>query len=292
MILNRKVFGILLTVVFLLSLIAVPAFAQQDQVDVYEGKNLVKSVVFIIDREEYFVNGATPGIRMDAKPFIESDRTFVPVRYLGNALGVVDKNISWNQAKKEAGLSLGANKLSMIIGKKEITANGQAKAIDVAPILRSDRTYLPARYVAEGLGYQVDWDADNRLVICWPQGEDKPDVDQVKKFVKEYKVENSYTTPVVTDMKIRFPDANNTNNLDLNVLIRLYKPLDEQYQQAAGMITSKFGTKIADEVIAYVKQKTDWKQDLDFKDWKVNGYTIRASSKGGNDVVSVTVWRY
>ncbi|MCL6478336.1 MAG: copper amine oxidase N-terminal domain-containing protein, partial [Peptococcaceae bacterium] len=70
----------------LLLVAAIPAMA--DQVNVYENQKLLKSVVFKIGTPYYVVNGQKPGVKMDVAPFIENDRTFVPVRFLGNALGV------------------------------------------------------------------------------------------------------------------------------------------------------------------------------------------------------------
>lgn len=86
----------------------IPAHAET-RVDVYEQKQLVKSVVFVVGLNEYFVDNQTPGVKMDAKPFIKDGRTFVPVRYLGNALGVTDENITWDGGRSKAGLRLGPN---------------------------------------------------------------------------------------------------------------------------------------------------------------------------------------
>ncbi|NLK51469.1 MAG: copper amine oxidase N-terminal domain-containing protein, partial [Syntrophomonadaceae bacterium] len=146
--------------------------ATEQKIDVYEGEKLVKSVVFAIGLDEYYINNQLPGIKMDAAPFIEQDRTFIPVRYLGYALGLTEKDIAWDQENQKATLK-GKTVLEMTINQKEIVTNGKAENIDVAPILKTEpapRTYLPARYVAEGLGFQVDWDPDTRTVICWPQG--------------------------------------------------------------------------------------------------------------------------
>ena len=37
--------------------------------------------------------------------------------------------------------------------------------MDTAPIIKGDRTYLPARYVAEYFGYTVGWDGSTNTVI-------------------------------------------------------------------------------------------------------------------------------
>ncbi len=164
-----------------------PAHAET-RVDVYDRqKQLVKSVVFVVGLNEYYVNNQIPGVKMDAKPLIKDGRTFVPVRYLGNALGVADENITWDGGRSKVGLRLGPNSVEMVIGVPRITSNGLDREIDVAPILSESegRTYLPARYIAEGLGFEVDWDEATRTVLCWPRGEARPEVSTVKQYVRE-----------------------------------------------------------------------------------------------------------
>ncbi len=149
--------------------------ARAEQVDVYENQRLVKSVVFKIGVPYYVVNGQTPGVKLDVAPFIREGRTFVPVRFLGNALGLEDSKITWDNDTRTATMR-GKATLQMTIGKPRVISNGQAKDIDAAPVLTNDRTFLPARYVAEGLGYEVGWDGATQTVVCWPAGRPKPDV--------------------------------------------------------------------------------------------------------------------
>lgn len=174
----------LITIVALLTMVtcAIAGQPTKEQIDVYEQDKLVKSVVFHVGSDRYFINNQTPGIKMDAKPFIEQGRTFVPIRYLSNALGVTDKYIAWNNPKvtlSEPGLPV----VELAVGQKQIKSNGSVKKIDVAPLLRNGRTYLPARFVAEALGYQVDWDATNRIVLCYPKGQEKPDISKVIEYL-------------------------------------------------------------------------------------------------------------
>jgi uncharacterized repeat protein (TIGR02543 family) len=50
------------------------------------------------------------------------------------------------------------------IGKTEAAVFGEAKQNDVAPIIKGDRAFLPARFVAENLGAVVEWNNDTRTV--------------------------------------------------------------------------------------------------------------------------------
>ncbi|MGF7400111.1 copper amine oxidase N-terminal domain-containing protein [Thermoanaerobacterium thermosaccharolyticum] len=45
-------------------------------------------------------------------------------------------------------------KLEFTIGKNEYTINGQYYAMDVAPYIKDNRTFLPLRYVAYAIGVE------------------------------------------------------------------------------------------------------------------------------------------
>ena len=55
-------------------------------------------------------------------------------------------------------------KVEMTIGEKDILVNGHKVEIDVAPFIQDDRTFLPARALAEALGCKVEWDKANRKI--------------------------------------------------------------------------------------------------------------------------------
>ncbi|WP_449241490.1 stalk domain-containing protein [Desulfoscipio gibsoniae] len=178
---------------------AAPKAHADEQVDVYDQqKQLVKSVVFVVGSDRYFVDGQTPSISMDAKPFIESGRIFVPVRYLGNALGVDNDNIEWESPRatfKQPDMPV----VELAVGSKVIKSDGAATTMDTAPLLKTGRTYLPARFVAEALGYEVAWDAANGVVLCWPKGGEKPDVSDVIDYIGGQPVEEPVETPAVPE---------------------------------------------------------------------------------------------
>lgn len=55
--------------------------------------------------------------------------------------------------------------IRMTIGKTDYTVNGEVKTMDVAPIIRNDRTMLPVRFLANTFGIENDgiaWDAATR----------------------------------------------------------------------------------------------------------------------------------
>jgi hypothetical protein len=102
---------------------------------------------------------------------------FVPVRYLGQALGV---DVGWNGDPNDQTVQLNDNRtftdkgglqVTLTIGSRTITSQGSTtlgalitKTMDVATLIKNGRTYLPARYVAEAFGYTLAWDAADRTV--------------------------------------------------------------------------------------------------------------------------------
>ncbi len=313
-----KHLALLLTLVVAVVAAANVSYATDQKIDVYENQQFVKSITFFIGWDEYYIDGKTPGYKMDAKPFIENERTYVPVRYLGNALGVPDSNINWNGNTQTATLTRGDTTLRMTVGVPAVTVNNVTKAIEVGPILLSDpawRTYLPARFVAEGLGYEVGWDPETRAVICWPKGQPEPDITAVIEYVQEQRQEqepvkiqepepvkppvlegdtyvaNGYKLPVNTDLDIAKSDPS-LHGCELDILIFIKKPLEEQYNTLEAILSQKFDSQTVSEVMNYAKQKTDWKQGLANKDWVSNGKTIRIGSSGGSSEVNIMVWEY
>lgn len=60
--------------------------------------------------------------------------------------------------------------LILTIGEKAALLNGKSVENDVAPIIRENRTMLPARFVAESLGAEVFWDAEKQQVTVKKDG--------------------------------------------------------------------------------------------------------------------------
>lgn len=52
----------------------------------------------------------------------------------------------------------------MTIGKKSMTVNNSSKALDVAPVLQNDVTYVPIKYIIDYFGGEANWDAKNKKV--------------------------------------------------------------------------------------------------------------------------------
>ena len=100
-------------------------------------------------------------------PIIVNSRTLVPLRKLLVGLGVPDntENIEWIGAKKQVKVSYNGIKIELNIDNSEAYINGKKQKLDSPPIIYRDRTYLPARFVGEALGYTINWDQYTPAVL-------------------------------------------------------------------------------------------------------------------------------
>lgn len=112
------------------------------------------------------VNGFN--IIMDAAPYISNNRTFVPVRYLADGL---DATTSWDESTLTITITKGDKTVILVIGSKIAKVNGANVVMDVAPEIKNGRTMLPARYIAETLGYDVKWDSALYMLSITPTNE-------------------------------------------------------------------------------------------------------------------------
>lgn len=121
-----------------------------------------KNATFVIGSTSFSVNGVEQ--TMDVAPYIKDGRTYLPVRFVAQALGVADANILWDEATQKVTLLKGDKVVQLTIGSKAMLVNGVTITMDVAPELTSDRTMLPFRAIAQAFGATVGWDEATQTV--------------------------------------------------------------------------------------------------------------------------------
>ncbi len=112
----------------------------------------------------YYVNGVPNN--MDAVPYAEGGRTFVPVRYLAYCLGMTEANVDWDNVSKTATISENGFNVMLTIGSMWINVDGTPQLMDATPQIQGERILLPARFVAEAFGATVEWvEAEGTVII-------------------------------------------------------------------------------------------------------------------------------
>ncbi len=116
-------------------------------------------VVMEIGRKAYKVDGVWT--ETDTAPFIEKQRTYVPIAFAALALGA---EVLWDDDNDKVTITKGTKKVEMYIGKRSYLVNGKPYTMDVAPFIKDRRTFVPIAFAALALGCKVAWVASERKV--------------------------------------------------------------------------------------------------------------------------------
>lgn len=97
----------------------------------------------------------------DVAPFIDNDRTLVPIRVISENLGY---SVNWDNQTRKVTVKNNDKSIELTIGKKEVNINGTNNSIDVAPMIKNERTFVPLRFISESFDNDVNWDNNTRTV--------------------------------------------------------------------------------------------------------------------------------
>lgn len=148
---KKHVFKVL-TLFVLLSSIIQPAVsgAASSAIEIKENKPAIKMSV----------NGQAVKFTYGA-PVVEGGTSLIPVRDLLVNLGISDDNehIIWDVKTRTVTIIQGDTTISLAVDSKDIFKNGEViKQLEIPAKIINDRVYLPARAVAETLGFIVTYD--------------------------------------------------------------------------------------------------------------------------------------
>lgn len=143
-----------LLVLGLLAVLAVPGFAASP----------IK-----VNVNGYLLNSDVPAQNING-------RVLVPVRAIFEALGA---SVEFDSATSTVIGKKGSITIQLPLNSTIATKNGQRMNLDVPAISIEGRTMVPARFIAESLGEEVNWDGSLNTVII---GTLKPKVEVSKQF--------------------------------------------------------------------------------------------------------------
>lgn len=115
---------------------------------------------FVIGKKEYMANGV-PKTLVTA-PYINSGRTMLPVRAVGESLGL---SAAWNNETKTATFQ-DATKVAVVkIGESTITVNGIKMPLNAPAEIKDGSTMIELRSLANAFSVAIDWEATTKTVI-------------------------------------------------------------------------------------------------------------------------------
>ncbi|MBP1993931.1 copper amine oxidase N-terminal domain-containing protein [Paenibacillus eucommiae] len=93
--------------------------------------------------------------QMDTTPFMWESWTFIPLRYLSEGIGA---EVIWEDGTRTIWVKAGNDTLTFWVGKDYMEVNGVKQDIGTKVFINKDgRTVIPLRFIAELLGWDVEW---------------------------------------------------------------------------------------------------------------------------------------
>ena len=93
-------------------------------------------------------------ITLDVSPSIYKNRTFVPIRFIGESLGA---DVNWSDKERKVTVTKNNITIYLYINKDYALINGKKVQVDAAPYIENSRCLVPIRFIAEALDFVVLW---------------------------------------------------------------------------------------------------------------------------------------
>ncbi|MDO5061744.1 MAG: copper amine oxidase N-terminal domain-containing protein [Peptostreptococcaceae bacterium] len=115
--------------------------------------------VFAINNKTYTVNGQMRTLQ--TAPYINNGRTMLPVRAVGESLGL---QASWDNATKTATFMNDSKTAIVKIGQSTISVNNTPLPLTVPAEIKDGSTMIELRSLASAFGVNIHWDAATKTV--------------------------------------------------------------------------------------------------------------------------------
>lgn len=99
---------------------------------------------------------------LDSPAVIKNGSTLTPARFVAESFGA---NVEWIKEERKVVITKDETKIELVIDSKTALVNGEEKELAYPACIIDNYTYTPARFVAENLGCNVDWDAQTKTVF-------------------------------------------------------------------------------------------------------------------------------
>lgn len=101
-------------------------------------------------------------VSCDVEPFIKNGTTYVPIRFIADALNV--ESVSWDKDSKSVTIINSGSTIVLFANQNYVYVNNIYRSLANNALLVDGRTFVPIRFVSEILGANVNWDDENYTV--------------------------------------------------------------------------------------------------------------------------------
>ncbi|MFS0727447.1 phosphodiester glycosidase family protein [Paenibacillus sp. 1P07SE] len=93
----------------------------------------------------------------------EHNRTFVPIRLIGESFGA---QVAWDKPNQRIDITKGEQRIRLYVGRLEALRGEETIRLEAAPFVSHGVTYVPLRFVGDVLGVSLQWRGDLGAVVA------------------------------------------------------------------------------------------------------------------------------
>ncbi len=101
-------------------------------------------------------------IKFDAPPYVKGGTTLVPIRAIVQGLGA---HLAWDADTKTVTITKDDKVIEIKASGTAVLVNGTPAEIGVPAEFTCGRTYIPLRFIAEALNFEVTWDSESEEIV-------------------------------------------------------------------------------------------------------------------------------
>lgn len=99
----------------------------------------------------------------DVPPFITNSSTYVPIRFVSEALNI--KDIKWDAESGSVTIKSADKTLVLFVNKNYAYINNEYTRLENNALISNSRTFVPVRFISECFNAYVDWDDSTQTVL-------------------------------------------------------------------------------------------------------------------------------
>ncbi len=122
--------------------------------------------VFTVGKSAFTLRGVETS--MDVAPYLKDGRTYLPIRYAAQALGIEESGIEWDEADQSVAITGEGRRVKMTVGSGTMTVDDRSVTMDAPPeLLAPGRVMVPLSSLTGAFGAEVQWDpASNTITVA------------------------------------------------------------------------------------------------------------------------------
>ena len=175
-------------------------------------------------------------VMSDVHPFVETGRTFVPIRFIAEELGY---KVGWNGENQEVTISNNDKLVKLKIDSKRVSVNDKEIMLEMPARLKQSRTFVPLRAITEIFGEKIDYNAEAHVATIG-KNYDPNEFYPLKYYLKD--------DIFITNIKINFIDYivrySNGEKVELNSDDEIFELVDKDAETHESL---DFTTEVKEE---------------------------------------------